>query len=99
MNTSMSWIKMYVPDLDVTAQEYTDAMTLSGTKVDIRINTAHTQNIRMNGTAAQNFNPSGSFTEAAAFASAFEAGYIHFCTRLSKREVMRAEFRLCFRSE
>ena len=32
MNTSMSWIKMYVPDLDVTAQEYTDAMTLSGTK-------------------------------------------------------------------
>lgn len=29
MNTSMSWIKMYVPDLDVTAQEYTDAMTLS----------------------------------------------------------------------
>ena len=26
MNTSLSWIKMYVPDLDVTAQEYTDAM-------------------------------------------------------------------------
>ena len=24
MNTSLSWIKMYVPDLDVTAQEYTD---------------------------------------------------------------------------
>ena len=23
---------MYVPDLDVTAQEYTDAMTLTGTK-------------------------------------------------------------------
>ena len=34
MNTSMSWIKMYVPDLDVTAQEYTDSMTLSGTKVE-----------------------------------------------------------------
>ena len=34
MNTSMYWIKMYVPDLDVTAQEYTDAMTLSGTKVE-----------------------------------------------------------------
>ena len=30
----MSWIKMYVPDLDVTAQEYTVAMTLSGTKVE-----------------------------------------------------------------
>ena len=29
MNTSLSWMKMYVPDLDVTAQEYTDAMTLS----------------------------------------------------------------------
>ena len=26
MNTSLSWIKTYVPDLDVTAQEYTDAM-------------------------------------------------------------------------
>ena len=34
MNTSLSWIKMYVPDLNVTAQEYTDAMTLSGTKVE-----------------------------------------------------------------
>ncbi len=34
MNTSLSWIKAYVPGLDVTAQEYTDAMTLSGTKVE-----------------------------------------------------------------
>lgn len=34
MNSSLSWIKAYVPGLDVTAQEYTDAMTLSGTKVE-----------------------------------------------------------------
>ena len=34
MNTSLSWIKAYVPDLNVTEQEYTDAMTLSGTKVE-----------------------------------------------------------------
>ncbi len=34
METSLSWIKRYVPDLDVSAQEYTDAMTLSGTKVE-----------------------------------------------------------------
>lgn len=34
MDTSLSWIKAYVPDLNVTAQEYTDAMTLSGTKVE-----------------------------------------------------------------
>lgn len=34
MNTTLSWVKAYVPDLDVTAQEYTDAMTLSGTKVE-----------------------------------------------------------------
>ena len=34
MNTSLSWIKRYVPDLDVTAREYADAMTLSGTKVE-----------------------------------------------------------------
>ncbi|WP_302243854.1 phenylalanine--tRNA ligase subunit beta [Blautia sp.] len=34
MNTSLSWIKTYVPDLDVTAREYTDAMTLTGTKVE-----------------------------------------------------------------
>ena len=33
MNSSMSWTKAYVPDLDCTAQEYMDAMTLSGTKV------------------------------------------------------------------
>jgi len=30
----MSWTKAYVPDLDCTAQEYTDAMTLTGTKVE-----------------------------------------------------------------
>ncbi|MCF0145480.1 MAG: phenylalanine--tRNA ligase subunit beta, partial [Eubacterium sp.] len=34
MNTSLSWIKRYVPDLDVTPQEYCDGMTLSGTKVE-----------------------------------------------------------------
>ncbi|MCR5793261.1 MAG: phenylalanine--tRNA ligase subunit beta [Lachnospiraceae bacterium] len=34
MNTPLSWIKAYVPDLDCTAQEYTDAMTLTGTKVE-----------------------------------------------------------------
>lgn len=34
MNTPLSWIKAYVPELDCTAQEYTDAMTLSGTKVE-----------------------------------------------------------------
>lgn len=34
MNTSFSWIKDYVPSLDCTAQEYMDAMTLSGTKCE-----------------------------------------------------------------
>ena len=34
MNTTLSWVKAYVPELDVTAQEFTDAMTLSGTKVE-----------------------------------------------------------------
>ncbi len=34
MNTALSWIKAYVPDLEVTPQEYTDAMTLSGSKVE-----------------------------------------------------------------
>lgn len=34
MNTSLSWIKSLVPDLEVTEQEYMDAMTLSGSKVE-----------------------------------------------------------------
>lgn len=34
MNTPLSWIKAYVPELECTDQEYTDAMTLSGTKVE-----------------------------------------------------------------
>lgn len=34
MNTALSWIKAYVPDLNVTDQEYFDAMTLSGTKCE-----------------------------------------------------------------
>lgn len=34
MNTSLSWVKAYVPGLDVTPQEYTDRMTLIGTKVE-----------------------------------------------------------------
>lgn len=34
MNTSLSWIREYVPELSVTPQEYADAMTLSGSKVE-----------------------------------------------------------------
>ncbi|MCI8948885.1 MAG: phenylalanine--tRNA ligase subunit beta [Lachnospiraceae bacterium] len=34
MNTSQAWIKAYVPDLKASPQEYTDVMTLSGTKVE-----------------------------------------------------------------
>lgn len=34
MNTALSWIKAYVPDLECADQEYCDAMTLSGTKVE-----------------------------------------------------------------
>ena len=34
MNTALSWIKAYVPQLECTDQEYCDAMTLSGTKVE-----------------------------------------------------------------
>lgn len=34
MNTPLSWIKAYVPELDCTDHEYRDAMTLSGTKVE-----------------------------------------------------------------
>lgn len=34
MNTALSWIKAYVPELICTDQEYTDAMTLTGTKVE-----------------------------------------------------------------
>ena len=34
MNTALSWIRAYVPELDCTAAEYNDAMTLTGTKVE-----------------------------------------------------------------
>lgn len=34
MNASLSWIKAYVPDLTADYQEFRDAMTLSGTKVE-----------------------------------------------------------------
>lgn len=34
MNTPLSWIKAYVPELNCTEQEYMDAMTMSGTKVE-----------------------------------------------------------------
>lgn len=34
MNTSLNWIKSLVPDLTCTPQEYMDAMTLSGSKVE-----------------------------------------------------------------
>ena len=34
MKTSLKWIKDLVPGLDVTPQEYTDAMILSGSKVE-----------------------------------------------------------------
>ncbi|MBP5415839.1 MAG: phenylalanine--tRNA ligase subunit beta [Lachnospiraceae bacterium] len=34
MNTALSWIKAYVPELECSGQEYLDALTLSGTKVE-----------------------------------------------------------------
>lgn len=34
MNTSLNWIKSLVPGLNASPQEYADAMTLSGTKVE-----------------------------------------------------------------
>ncbi len=34
MNTSLNWIEAMIPGLDVTDQEFRDAMTLSGTKVE-----------------------------------------------------------------
>lgn len=34
MNTPISWIKAYVPDLDVEVQEFVDKMTLSGSHVE-----------------------------------------------------------------
>ncbi len=34
MNTPISWIKAYVPDLDCTVQEYVDKMTLSGSHME-----------------------------------------------------------------
>ncbi|HAK58741.1 MAG TPA: phenylalanine--tRNA ligase subunit beta [Lachnospiraceae bacterium] len=34
MNTPLSWIRAYVPELDCTEREYMDAMTMSGTKVE-----------------------------------------------------------------
>ena len=34
MNTPLSWIRAYVPELDCTDQQYADKMTLSGTKVE-----------------------------------------------------------------
>ena len=34
MNTPLSWIRAYVPELACEDKEYCDAMTLSGTKVE-----------------------------------------------------------------
>ena len=34
MNTPMSWLKVYVPDLNVPVEEFVDAITLSGSHVE-----------------------------------------------------------------
>lgn len=34
MDTALSWIRAYVPELEATPSEYADAMTLTGTKVE-----------------------------------------------------------------
>jgi phenylalanyl-tRNA synthetase beta chain len=34
MDASLNWIKAYVPELETTSQDFCDAMTLSGTKVE-----------------------------------------------------------------
>ena len=54
MNTPLSWIKAYVPELECTDQEYMDAMTLSGTKCEGFENEGAPKNLppRGRGTAA-----------------------------------------------
>ena len=49
------------------------------------------QYVRMNHTTAKDFDPSGTFTETAAFTATLEAGYIHLCTWLCEREMMWSE--------
>ena len=34
MNTPISWLKAYVPDLDVPVEDFVDAITLSGSHVE-----------------------------------------------------------------
>ena len=34
MDTPISWIKAYVPDLDCSVEEYADKMTLSGSNME-----------------------------------------------------------------
>ncbi len=34
MNTPISWLKAYVPELDVEIKDFVDAMTLSGSHVE-----------------------------------------------------------------
>ena len=78
-----------------TLQTYTKGKSC----ILIRIDPAHTENIRMNHTTAKDFDPAGTFTETAAFSAAFEAGNINLSARLCEREMMRTEFGLCLRSE
>ena len=50
-------------------------------------------------TTAEDFNPSGAFTETAAFTATLEAGYVYLSTWLSEWEMMGSEFGFCLRSE
>ena len=75
------------------------AYAKSKAAVFFRIEPAHFKDMRMYHAAAKDLNPSGAFAEAASFASAFEAGNVHFGRRFRRWEMMRTELCLCIRTE
>ena len=57
------------------------------------------EDIGIDHTAAEDFDPAGLFAEGASFAAAYMAGDVHFGTGFSEGEIGWAEADLCFVAE
>ena len=68
-----------------------DAKAKSKSRVSFAVDVAIFKNCRINHATAQNFDPSGMFTNIASFAFAKRAANIHFGRWLGKREVGRTK--------
>lgn len=92
-------IESEVADLIFKHSHTFDAHTESEAGIEFGIDTRGAEDVRVDHTAAENFEPASTLANIAALAATDVARDIHLCRRFGKGEIRRAETYLCLFAE